>query len=56
MKQPTHQEQFIAMLEAAGVDYEVSQGTYVEVRDLLFIFHIRGNLKEVYGGWGMEGC
>lgn len=42
-------EQFLAMLEKAGVEHERHSGTYVDVRGSRFVFHVDGSLKEVWG-------
>jgi len=51
----TQQQQLIAMLEQAGENFDVSEGTYVNVRGCLFIFHVNGDLKEVWGRGDYDG-
>lgn len=43
------------MLKHAGEDFDVTDGTYVHTAGALFIFHLCGDLKEVWSSTEFYG-
>ena len=48
-------EQFIEMLKKAGADYVITEGTKVTVGRCEFVFHVNGDIAEIYE-YNYEGC
>lgn len=51
----TQLDQFIEMLKQGGAEYDVRDGTIVTVGITEFVFHINGQIKEIWRDT-LEGC